>query len=120
MGGLDLVWNFEKEKVGMKYAESPTFMDVATGSWKYACIYDRPINEAVFVGSHLSSVRFDSLLILVITDYPKSALSVLISTISELGLVIRVLWPQLILLISFGIFVIWNGGVVLGKIFRRI
>ena len=49
-------------------------------------------------------------------DYPKSALSVLIATISDLGLVIRVLWPQLTLLISFGMFVIWNGGVVLGKI----
>lgn len=29
------------------------------------------------------------------------------------------LWPQLVLLASFGTFVMWNGGVVLGKFKKR-
>lgn len=116
MGGLDLVRSLEKRKTGMDYAVAPTFLDVISGSWKHTCIYDRPVNQAVFIGSHLSFLFFEFSLILFVIDYPKSALSVLMATVSDLGLVIRVLWPQLILLISFGMFVIWNGGVVLGKI----
>ena len=116
MGGLDLITSLEQRKTGMDHAASPTFEDVISGSWKHTCIYDRPVNEAVFLGSHLSFLFFDVSLTLFVIDYPKSALSVLMATLSDLGLVIRVLWPQLILLISFGVFVIWNGGVVLGKI----
>lgn len=42
-------------------------------------------------------------------------LSVVVASLSNPRMVMRILWPYLILLGAFGSFILWNGGVVLGK-----
>lgn len=60
------------------------------------------------------SIRFYHLADGIFLDYLKSALSIVIASLSLLQTVISSLIPQLILLSAFGAFVLWNRGVVLG------
>lgn len=50
-----------------------------------------------------------------LADYIKSTLSIVVASLSDPSMAVRILGPYLLLLASFGFFVIWNGGVVLGK-----
>ncbi|KAL8788063.1 MAG: hypothetical protein Q9195_007477 [Heterodermia aff. obscurata] len=95
-GGLELVRSLKKGRCGFEYAASPTFADVILGSWRYTCIYDESVHQALFAA------------------YVKSAVSIAVAILSGPWAALTIIMPYLILLIAFGSFVIWNGGVVLG------
>jgi len=48
------------------------------------------------------------------TDYIKSSISLAVATLANLRRLLPLLLPYLFLLSVFVIFVLWNGGVVLG------
>ncbi len=49
------------------------------------------------------------------TDYFKTTLSLIIGTVTNLKAVSHAIIPYLSFVTAFGGFVLWNGGVVLGK-----
>ena len=55
-------------------------------------------------------------LISVLADYIKSVVSVVTASLSTPSVVTRIMWPCIFLLATFGSFVLWNGGVVLGML----
>lgn len=52
---------------------------------------------------------------IVTADYLKTAISLAIGTAANLNAVLASLIPYVFFLTAFGGFVLWNGGVVLGK-----
>lgn len=49
------------------------------------------------------------------TDYVKTALSIVTASVGAFRILLPYLKPYIMLLGAFGYFVLWNGGVVLGK-----
>lgn len=65
---------------------------------------------------YVTSIPYQSISLLTpLLDYIKSALSISIASISQLPKSLTSLAPYILLLCIFSAFVIWNGGVVLGK-----
>ena len=114
-GALDLTKSLSKGRPGIEYPAVPSLGNTIYGSWSRSCIYDGPVNQATFAGLYLR-ISLPSLLIVALADYVKSALSIVVASLSDPRMVVRVLWPYLTLLGAFGSFIIWNGGVVLGKL----
>ncbi|PGH12874.1 hypothetical protein AJ79_03974 [Helicocarpus griseus UAMH5409] len=76
--------------------QSTGVLKIARGSWELQQLYDPPVSEA-------SS-----------EDYLKTLVSLGISALAHLIPIIAALIPYLFFLGAFGLFVLWNGGVVLG------
>lgn len=95
-GGLKVCRSLPNGRPGIEFPESPTILDVVEGSWQHSSIYNPLVSQAWF------------------EDYLKSGLSIAIAGFSSLGTVLGSLIPHLFLLGAFGLFVIWNQGVVLG------
>jgi len=74
-------------------------------------VHDPVVSEAYFEGrtkphGHFSSDRS--------ADFPITSISMAQSAVTIIPKLVLALWPPLLLLLSFAIFVVWNGGVVLG------
>ncbi|PYI08170.1 phospholipase D/nuclease [Aspergillus sclerotiicarbonarius CBS 121057] len=92
LGGLQVV---RRLRLSSKRCESSGFADVAKAGWTNE-LYDPFVLEAS------------------IADYFKTAVSLVLVAVNNLGSVISSAVPYLIILAGFGGFVLWNGGVVLG------
>lgn len=115
MGALDLMGSLAKGRPALEYTTMPSFANIINGSWEHSCMYDSPVNEATFAGWYhldLGASTAD----LNVVDYIKSAVSVVIASLSAPKVVMRIMWPYFSLLATFGSFVLWNGGVVLGML----
>lgn len=114
-GGLKVCRRLAIGRLGVEYPETASFYDVIQRSWQHNCIYNPLVSEAWFEGPFLY-IRDTGLSPAdgIFLDYLKSALSIVIASLSLLQTIISSLIPQLILLGAFGGFILWNGGVVLG------
>ncbi|PWY84681.1 alpha-1,2 glucosyltransferase alg10 [Aspergillus sclerotioniger CBS 115572] len=92
LGGLQVV---RRLRLSSKRCESSGFADVAKAGWTNQ-LYDPFVSEAS------------------IADYFKTAVSLVLVAVNNLGSVIGSALPYLIILAGFGGFVLWNDGVVLG------
>lgn len=103
---------------GAHFPQNPSISHVIARSWQHSSIYDPLVSEACFEGdcptisSGLLVTDGTSCL-----DYVKSAISITTASISSLRTTISALRPHFLVLGSFGVFVLWNGGVVLGTSF---
>lgn len=50
-----------------------------------------------------------------VTDMLFSIISLVIAALCNPMRVMRHVWPYIVVLVAFAVFVLWNGGVVLGK-----
>ena len=98
VGGLDAVRCFPKVALGDDRVELASAVDVLHQSYIKGQIYDWPVEEAT------------------IEHYFLSGFSLLGAFLSDPWRVVTALRPYLAILLLFAGFVIWNGGVVLGKI----
>ncbi|KAL2040465.1 hypothetical protein N7G274_006908 [Stereocaulon virgatum] len=96
LGGVALCRSVPKGCPGIDFPRSPTFFEIIRASWQYAAAYDPPISEASF------------------EDYIKSGLSFAVASIANPLRALRALSPCLVVLAVFGVYVMWNGGIVLG------
>ncbi|RAK99165.1 phospholipase D/nuclease [Aspergillus ibericus CBS 121593] len=92
LGGLQVV---RRLRLSSKRCESSGFADVAKAGWMNE-LYDPFVSEAT------------------IADYFKTAVSLVLVAVNNLGSVVSSAVPYLIILAGFGGFVLWNDGVVLG------
>ncbi|MCJ1244928.1 glucosyltransferase [Trapelia coarctata] len=113
LGGLEVVRNLQKGRTGVEFPKEPNIIDVATISWQYGRLYDPLISEASFEGLSLHMLTAPTTSHLG-TDYMKTSISLAVATLANLRRLLPLLLPHLSLLFAFGIFVVWNGGVVLG------
>ncbi|KAH0543446.1 hypothetical protein FGG08_002211 [Glutinoglossum americanum] len=97
-GGLDAVQILETKAIQLATlkAKDQTYRDIMVRGWKSGYIYDLPVNNAW------------------LQDYFKTSISLLFAALGSINVVLSALTPHLALLIAFGAFTIWNGGVVLG------
>ncbi|KAL8634849.1 MAG: hypothetical protein Q9228_007596, partial [Teloschistes exilis] len=96
LGGLEIIRKIQPGRTCVEFPVNPTLLDIVTGSWQHARIYDPWISQAIFI------------------DYVNTALSLVIVTLAQLPQLFRFLKPYLIVLSAFGWFVLWNEGVVMG------
>ncbi|EER42599.1 alpha-1,2 glucosyltransferase [Histoplasma capsulatum H143] len=76
--------------------QSTDVVRIVRGSWELHQLYDPPVNEAS------------------LEDYLKTLVSLGVSTVAHIIQIIPALLPYLVFLGTFGLFVLWNGSVVLG------
>ncbi|OAX85121.1 hypothetical protein ACJ72_00493 [Emergomyces africanus] len=93
LGGLQVV---DKLHRVTSDCQSTDVVRIVRGSWELHQLYDPPVNEASF------------------EDYLKTLASLGISTLAHIIPIIAALLPYVLFLGAFGLFVLWNGGVVLG------
>ncbi|MCJ1380173.1 glucosyltransferase [Xylographa soralifera] len=91
LGGLEVLRNLPKGRSGVEFPCRSTLLDVVTGSWQHACLYDA-----------------------LVEDYIKTGVSLIVASLANMQRLALPLIPYLSLLVGFGGFVLWNGGVVLG------
>ncbi|MCJ1404774.1 glucosyltransferase [Xylographa trunciseda] len=96
LGGLEVLRNLRKGRSGVEFPCRSTFVDVMTGSWQHACLYDPLAGDAW------------------LEDYFKTGVSLIVASLANMQRLALPLAPYLSLLGGFGGFVLWNGGVVLG------
>ncbi|KAL8935069.1 MAG: hypothetical protein Q9211_004900 [Gyalolechia sp. 1 TL-2023] len=96
LGGSEVVRELKRGRPGIEYPPSVSVMDVVAGSWQHSCLYDPLVSQASF------------------EDYVKFALSLVAASITGFFQIFPYLRPYLILLAGFGLFILRNGGVVLG------
>ncbi|MCJ1434610.1 glucosyltransferase [Xylographa pallens] len=96
LGGLEVLRILPKGRSGIEFPCKSTFLDVVTGSWQHSCLYDPLVEDAWF------------------EDYIKAGVSLIVASLANMQRLARPLVPYLLLLVGFGGFVFWNGGVVLG------
>jgi alpha-1,2-glucosyltransferase len=116
MGGLEVVRVLQDIPPSPQKAlsESKTWKDVAISTFnRYAegDIHDVSLKDAEVSGTFsrpLSVVTADCL------DFILCAVSIAIAALYHPIVLLSKLWPYISLLVSFGAFVLWNGGVVLG------
>jgi hypothetical protein len=77
--------------------DGASFSLVIQEAWNHGVLYDIPVEKAW------------------VEDYAKAVLSIGVLTLLNLKKVLPALTPFIILLGCFAAFVVWNGGVVLGK-----
>ncbi|OJD16841.1 hypothetical protein AJ78_03031 [Emergomyces pasteurianus Ep9510] len=93
LGGLRVVETLHRVTSD---CQSTDIVRIVRGSWELNQLYDPPVSEASF------------------EDYLKTLVSLGISTLAHIIPIIGALFPYILILGSFGLFVLWNGGVVLG------
>ncbi|KAI4180538.1 MAG: hypothetical protein L6R41_007188 [Letrouitia leprolyta] len=96
LGGSEVFRQLKRGRLGIEYPSTVSIMDVVTGSRQHSCYYDPLISQASF------------------EDYIKFALSLAAAFIPGFSQIFPYLKPYLTLLAVFGLFVLRNGGVVLG------
>ncbi|KAI9704750.1 MAG: glucosyltransferase [Candelina mexicana] len=94
--GLEVVRTL-KRKGSIMEGGNTSLAAITERSWRHSAVYDPIVSEACF------------------EDYAKVSLSVGIAAIVNIGLVFRALIPHLATLSVFTVFIIRNGGVVLGR-----
>ncbi|PGH31245.1 alpha-1,2-glucosyltransferase [[Emmonsia] crescens] len=93
LGGLQVVETLHRVTSD---CQSTDVVRIVRGSWELHQLYDPPVSEASF------------------EDYLKTLASLGISTLAHIIPIITALLPYLFFLGAFGLFALWNGGVVLG------
>ncbi|KLJ13881.1 hypothetical protein EMPG_09228 [Blastomyces silverae] len=93
LGGLQVVETLHRVTSD---CQSTGVVRIVQGSWELHQLYDPPVIEASF------------------EDYLKTLVSLGVSTLAHIIPIIKALLPYLVFLGAFGLFVLWNGGVVLG------
>ncbi|PGH17846.1 hypothetical protein AJ80_04669 [Polytolypa hystricis UAMH7299] len=93
LGGLRVVQTIHTRATE---CQSSKMQRIVWSSWQLRQLYDPPVSQASF------------------EDYLKVAISLGIAALANLGAIITTLVPYLSILCAFGLFVLWNGGVVLG------
>ncbi|KAI9796115.1 MAG: glucosyltransferase [Candelina submexicana] len=93
--GLEVVRTL-KRKGSITRGGNTSLAAITERSWKHSAVYDPIVSEACF------------------EDYARVSLSVGVAAIANIGLVFRALIPHLVTLSVFTVFVLRNGGVVLG------
>ncbi|ODH36723.1 hypothetical protein ACO22_02735 [Paracoccidioides brasiliensis] len=93
LGGLRVVKTLHRVTID---CQSTDVWRIAQGSWELHQLYDPPVSQASF------------------QDYLKTLVSLGTSAVAHIAQVIIALLPYLLFLGAFGLFVIWNGCVVLG------
>ncbi|MCJ1284583.1 glucosyltransferase [Xylographa opegraphella] len=96
LGGLEVLRNLPKGRSGIEFPCKSSSLDVMTGSWQHASLYDPLVEDAWF------------------EDYIKAGASLSIASLANMRRLAGPSVPYLSLLLGFGGFVFWNGGVVLG------
>lgn len=79
-------------------------------------VYDPLVSEASLAGMFLLALYLTQGRISCIIDYFKTAISFAATSLKNLFPVIGSILPHILILGAFGAFVLWNNGVVLGKI----
>ncbi|KAI9821215.1 MAG: glucosyltransferase [Pycnora praestabilis] len=97
LGGLQVVRTLEKCQASFKEGKDETLLEVARNAYEYSELYDPSVSEAS------------------VEDYIKTIISIGIGAAVNYRRVLSALMPYLALLATFGVFVVWNGGVVLGS-----
>ncbi|KAL8935211.1 MAG: hypothetical protein Q9216_005539 [Gyalolechia sp. 2 TL-2023] len=96
LGGSEVIRQLKRGRIGIEYPSTVSVMDIVAGSWQHSCLYDPLINQASF------------------EDYVKFALSLAAASITGFFQILPHLKSYLTLLAAFGLFILRNGGVVLG------
>lgn len=122
LGGLELV----RAVHGLSRFPTPqsdwepdvTLVEICQKSWYQSRVYDPLVAEASLGGQSWtpSYHSFSIILAYIKTDYFKTGLSLAIGVIRNIKGVSLALIPYVTIIAVFGIFVAWNGGVVLGEL----
>ncbi|KAI9664613.1 MAG: glucosyltransferase [Bathelium mastoideum] len=72
------------------------FSECVTAAWTSGYVYDGPVSGAQLM------------------DYVKAAVTLVIAAVRSPHVLVSAVWPYVVLVGLFGVFVVWNGGVVLG------
>ncbi|WEW59707.1 glucosyltransferase [Emydomyces testavorans] len=117
LGGLRVVKTTHSLCVECRSSDIAT---IARSSWRLRQVYDPPVNMACFEGTvHIASYSTPALHTQPAdardTDYLKACLSIGIMAVANIHIMLIALLPYLVLLGAFGLFVLWNGSVVLGQ-----
>ncbi|MCJ1225772.1 glucosyltransferase [Toensbergia leucococca] len=96
LGALEVSRTIPKGRSGVEFQVKPSFYEVVAESWRRSCHFDPLVSQAGF------------------EDYIKSDISLVAASLANLPVVLRSIVPYLILLSTFGLFILWNSGVVLG------
>ncbi|KAK2759471.1 glucosyltransferase [Arachnomyces sp. PD_36] len=102
LGGVQVVRTLHQIN-NVDRGSASTVQDIVTRSWGHHQIYDPPVSEACIEENDVLSV-----------DYWKTSISLAISTLAGLPRIVQAIGPYVFFLATFGIFVLWNEGVVLG------
>jgi alpha-1,2-glucosyltransferase len=116
MGGLEAVRSLQEipPPPHKESSEPKTWKEVAVFAFNlYARgnIHDISLKDAEVHGMFRHALNFVGANWL---DYALCAVSIAVAIICRPVLILSKLWPYFSLLVSFGAFVLWNGGVVLG------
>ncbi len=116
LAGLEIIRVVKPNGTTSWEGEDTSFSGLIRGGWYHGMIYDPLVREACIEGKlplhlHRSSCLTQSST----ADYLKTAISLTVGTAANLNVVLAFLIPYIFLLTAFGGFVLWNGGVVLGK-----
>jgi alpha-1,2-glucosyltransferase len=96
--GLAVVDITRRATKELQSKNGPQYLHVVEEAWKHKMLFDPSVENAC------------------IEDYAKAGLSVgVVALVFKPMRIISVLVPYILLLSSFAAFVVWNGGVVLGK-----
>ena len=97
LGGLQLLKSIRRISPNMQIPRDITIVAMVRLSWEHGSLYDPLVGVAS------------------IEDYLKTAVSLPVVVLANLRMLLLPLLPYILLLGAFAIFVVWNGGVVLGK-----
>ena len=114
LGGLEVSRVLRTGQPGVDLPAQPTAWDVISGSWHRSCVYDPLVSQASFEGHKIHFIGVYTVTYCY-PDYIKTAVSVAVAGAANLHTITSCLAPYLSFLGAFGCFVVWNGGVVLGK-----
>lgn len=113
--GLALIASAEQSSsANLSPGHDQSLLDICKNSWNNMDVYDPPIYEA-WLGGRLQNSNFLKSCANLDQDYVIAAISLTIVALSNWKKSISVLIPYVSLVACFAGFVVWNGGVVLGK-----
>ena len=116
LGSLAMCRALRQESSGEKLSEGSAFAHIANRSFEHGFVYDPGLSEASIEGLGHHEVLPMSRVLTESSDYLKVAVSYTFAAAGNIPMVLTNLRPYLVVLASFAIFIIWNGGVVLGTI----
>ncbi|KAI5283271.1 glucosyltransferase [Ascosphaera aggregata] len=88
-------------------------------SWELGQLYDPPAENASVAGTFILTMQHLRGRRLTKTDYFKFGLSVVVNGLLNIWPIIKATTPHLVVLAAFGVFVLWNGSIVLGRSLLR-
>lgn len=113
--GLEVIQIVKRNSTTSWEGDDSSFAGVFRGSWYHGMIYDPLVREACTEGKLSPQLHRSCLTRVVTADYLKTVISLAIGTAANLNAVLASLTPYIFLLTALGGFILWNGGVVLGK-----